>query len=589
MTSQTRCSRPARTGMTIDRDRAAAALARFRRDETGTLTVFSIYIAVLILMLGGIAVDVMRSEQVRTAVQNVEDTAVLAATNLNQTLSAESVVQDYFDKAGMGQYLQSVQVTSSQNYKQVQAVATTSVPTLFMKLLGINSLNTVNNSTAVESIGNVEVALALDNSGSMNQQASAGTTTQCTTTTKKGVKYQSCYTVPVYTTKIAALQTAASEFVDTMFSQVEPGALTMSIFPYDSHVDIGPDLLQYLNVSNEQTKAKCVDFLTGDFATTAISPTAQLQRTAYANLENSTTSITNSNVECNSASYRDSIVFSNDATALKTTINNMQAGGYTSIDSGVKWAAASLDPAWQPVVNDMIAAGKLPSSYTGRPAAYNDRTHMKVLIVMSDGENTSRYQLKPGYYAGSSPYFANYSSTGTLTSNWSFYDASKGSAPYFWSVDKTWHAQPFGTGGGSYTYCTAYYYGTCSSYGTATASGTATQWTYPQLWAAMSTPYYLNNVLTAVYGSQTANAMYNNIVDVESASEMDSYLHTICSAAKANGDIVYSIGFQTTTHGAATLSDCASAPSYYFNAQGTEISSVFSKIANSIVHLRLTQ
>ena len=70
---------------------------------------------------------------------------------------------------------------------------------------------------------------------------------------------------------------------------------------------------------------------------------------------------------------------------------------------------------------------------------------------------------------------------------------------------------------------------------------------------------------------------------------MDTNLHSICDAAKSNGVLIYSIGFQTSSHGAATLKDCASAPSYYFDAQGLDISSVFAKIASSIQHLRLTQ
>jgi hypothetical protein len=206
---------------------------QFARREDGTLTFFAVYMAIIIMMFSGIAVDVMRFEAVRTGVQNVEDTAVLAAANLNETLDPTAVVNDYFAKAGMSTYLRSVTVSSSLGAKKVTATSQEAIPTFFMRLAGINSLNATALSTAAESIGNVEVALALDNSGSMSQQAADGTTTVCTT---KRNKQQSCTTKTTYSTKIALLKTAASDFVDTLFAQTAPGSLTMSILPYDSHL-----------------------------------------------------------------------------------------------------------------------------------------------------------------------------------------------------------------------------------------------------------------------------------------------------------------------------------------------------------------
>lgn len=551
--------------------RLASTLSRFARGEAGTMTIFGIYLAVLIMMIGGIAVDVMRSESVRTKVQNVEDTAVLAATNLNQSLDPTAVVKDYFAKADMTKYLKSVHVTSSATSRTVTAHATTTLPTFFMKLEGIDTLTTNNASTAVQSIGNVEISLALDNSGSMAQAI----TTSCSS---KQYNNYGGWGNCTSESKIDALKTAASDFVDTMFNNSEPGTVTMSIIPYDSHVNIGPDLLKYLNVTQEQTKTKCVDFTAAAFDTPSISPTAPLQRTAFADEVHNTTNVTASRVDCNSASYRDSLVFSSSPSALKAEIGAMQAGGNTSIDSGVKWAAAALDPAWQPVVDRMIANGELASSYAGRPVSYNDNSNMKVLIVMSDGENTARYQLKPGYYSGPSHLFTNSDDP----YNYSFYDPTR-PQPYFWTVDDQWHNLPYAKNGGTYTRCS---YWSCGTY---TAQGTATELSYPQLWAKWSVPYFLNNVIAPAYGSYAANTWYNNIVDIEDQTSMDSHLHAICSAAKAKGVLIYSIGFQTSTHGAATLTDCASAPSYYFNAQGTEISDVFAKIATSIQHLRLTQ
>lgn len=555
--------------------KAMRRVFQFRADEAGTMTFFSMILIILIFMCSGMAVDLMRHERLRTAIQTTNDEAVLAATNLDQSLDPTSVVNDYFAKAGMTPYLASVTVTQGTNSRQVTATTTANLPTYFMQLDGVPSLGVNGVSTAVESIGNVEVAMALDNSGSMTQQAVAATTTTCSVT-KRGKQH--CTTQTQYTTKIAALIDAANSFVDQMFSQVQNGALTMSLLPYDSHLNIGTTLMSDLNVSSENTVAKCIDFLPSDFSTTAIDPTTLLQRSGNFDGHSSGSSV---QPECNSASYRNSVVFSNNAATLHTLINSLQASGNTSIDTGVKWAAATLDPSFQPIVNDMISAGTLTSDYAGRPAAYGNRNFMKVLIVMTDGENTTRWQLNPGYYSGNSPYFT----TGT-SSYWSFYDSTKGSTPYYWYYDKKWHASNYYKGAKSQP-CTS----SCSNFtvSDSSAATTATQWTWPQLWAKWPVQYFTDNIIGTVYGSSASNTWYNKIVDSVQASDMDSQLHNICTAAKANGVLVYAIGFQTSSHGASVLKDCATSPAFYFDAEGTQISTVFSTIASSIVHLRLTE
>ena len=69
----------------------------------------------------------------------------------------------------------------------------------------------------------------------------------------------------------------------------------------------------------------------------------------------------------------------------------------------------------------------------------------------------------------------------------------------------------------------------------------------------------------------------------------DYLLDNICEAAKNDGIVVWTVGFETTEHGKSVMRDCASSPSHYFEVQGTEIEDAFSSIARSINQLRLTQ
>jgi|GEM_PF-296011 hypothetical protein len=69
----------------------------------------------------------------------------------------------------------------------------------------------------------------------------------------------------------------------------------------------------------------------------------------------------------------------------------------------------------------------------------------------------------------------------------------------------------------------------------------------------------------------------------------DSLLSNVCSAAKQNNIVIWSIGFEVTDHSANVMRDCASSPSHFFRVEGVEIKEAFSAIARQINQLRLTQ
>src|SRR5215204_2390536 len=56
-----------------------AIMRRFGRNEDGTLVIFALMMSLLMIMMGGIAVDVMRYETRRTSLQNTLDRSTLAA------------------------------------------------------------------------------------------------------------------------------------------------------------------------------------------------------------------------------------------------------------------------------------------------------------------------------------------------------------------------------------------------------------------------------------------------------------------------------------------------------------------------------
>jgi Flp pilus assembly protein TadG len=70
--------------------RDAAHGRQFARGESGSLTIFSLFVILCMLMIGGLAVDFMRQESTRARLQSTLDRAILAAADMDQTLDTAS-------------------------------------------------------------------------------------------------------------------------------------------------------------------------------------------------------------------------------------------------------------------------------------------------------------------------------------------------------------------------------------------------------------------------------------------------------------------------------------------------------------------
>jgi Flp pilus assembly protein TadG len=516
--------------------------AIFRRDEDGSLIIFSLFLLIMMLMISGMAVDLMRAETDRARLQSTLDRAVLAGASLQQTLDSTAVVTDYFNKAGLGSYLTSVVVNQGPTSKSVAATAEMTVNSYFMNLLGINTLQSPAAGQAEESLSDVEVSLVLDVSGSMGRTSASGNT------------------------KIADLIDAAQEFVYRMQCDpdavkpfdgncvVDPNTVSISMVPYAEQVLVGETLLQQFNATSEQTNSSCVDFTTADFSTAAITPTDVLNRSgevdpwSYYYGSSSSAQAYDPYRSCNPDTSRAVVPYSADYLALQSRIAALTAGGNTSIDVAMKWGTALLDPAFRPGVTN-LSSGATPTitpAFAGRPFDYTRPSTQKVIVLMTDGVNTTQHKLKAAYRSGPSPFWKN-PSNGAI----SVYYLYNG-------ID--------------------YYYRTNGGYWSYTPEGgsSAVQMTYPDFWATYNMSYY---------------RYFNWLpypVDQVGGTQKNTNLDAICTAAKAKGIEVFTLGFETTSYSSAIMSSCASSPSHNFDVDGTSIADAFSSIAREIHELRLT-
>ncbi len=553
------------------RDRLGAYALRFLREEDGTFVVFGVYVFLIILFFAGIGIDLMRFERDRAELQYTLDRAVLAAADLDQQLAPRAVVEDYFTKAGLSDFLASVTVDEGLGYRVVSADASSDMQTQFMHMTGVDSLKIPASSTAEERIGGVEISLVLDVSGSMNSNS-----------------------------RLTNLKDAAKDFVDQMVDNTEDGKLSISIVPYATQVSMPGFMADTLTLTDEHDYSRCVNFESSDFTTTTINPSAEMERTMHFDPwrywegrddnppeivgldgQNRTLPV------CEAMANREILPLSKDRLELKSYIDAFTARGNTSIDLGMKWGTALLDPSMQPSVAAMVASGNIDSDFLARPQSYSSSDTLKVIVLMTDGQNTSQYYIFDQYRDADSEVWWN-----EEEKKYSVYYPYNNM--YYWPHKERWYDHAYGNGTYEETtrVCTYQRYGYCYNYAYQTQvidePGEAVALSYADLWAYTT----MREVVSELYSPWNSNAwshMFYNKRGAVGSGTKNSRTRSICNAAKDKNIIVFTIGFEAPSSGQAVIEDCASSPAHYFDVDGLEISDAFASIASSIRKLRLTQ
>ncbi|TNF59632.1 MAG: TadE/TadG family protein [Rhodobacteraceae bacterium] len=572
--------------MRDERPRAAGIrshVKRFAGDESGVMTIFGVYIFVAMIVVVGIGVDIMRYERDRAHLQATLDRAVLAAADLDQPLPPAGVVADYFAKAGLSDALGEVTVTESIGSRTVSATANQTFVTQFMHMNGVETMQIDSGSTAQERVDAVEISLVLDVSGSMNSNS-----------------------------RLTNLKIAAKDFVDEMFDNSEPDTVTISIVPYATQVSAPQELFDLLNVTTEHNYSRCINWVGSDFNDTTISTTRLYERTMHFDPWNYFDGRDNDPVElvrlpvCSDQSRHEMILLEDDRLTLKNFIDGLTANGNTSLDVGMKWGSILVDPSFQPLAQDLANAGHLNSQFSNRPVPHDDSETIKVIVLMTDGENTSQFFINPGFRTGDSNIWWNeqeeiYSVYVGIDVDDEDGDGNTTEPRFYWPHNNTWQDHAYGEGTydeTTYTQeCTSFRRnGSCRRYQTVATTvtvnepGSAEIVTYADLWAYTS----IAQVVRSLYepwmnDSQAWDDWYYSVRNFVGAGTKNARTLAICNAAKANDTIVFTIGFEAPSGGTTILQQCASSAAHFFDVEGLELGDAFSSIASSIRQLRLTQ
>lgn len=524
-------------------------LRDFADDESGVLVAFSIWFMLMILFVGALGVDVMRFETQRTRLQASLDQAVLAAADLDQKRGAVAVVEDYFDKFKVDANLVSIDVDEGLAHREVVARAEKIVPTQLVHMLGVDRFTAPALSRATERVENVEISLVLDISGSMSGN------------------------------KISRLKTAATEFVDTIFEQNQSDGVTLSIIPYSTQVNVGEHLLDELDVSDGHENSHCVNIEEPDFNNTRFELAGSgraYEQTQHFDVFTYSEGQLSAPV-CRNDAGSEITPISGEEAELVAAIDRLSAGGNTSIDLGIKWGAMLLDPSTQVAVSGLIDDGVVDPIYSNRPLNYEGDDAIKVLVVMTDGQNTSQYRLDDPYRSGNSNVW---------------YNSAEDRYGVYWPNSKRFYRQSYS---GNYQINTNNGYYIWQSGDSAIANRISNDFsgyerlTFPELFAQASNAWVANYLYRPVDGNYWSNWYHAPQDIIHPGSSKDGHTLTVCNSVKQENIVVYTIGFEAPQHSKNLLESCASTRSHYFDVDGVEISDAFAAIAASISQLKLTQ
>lgn len=194
-----------------------ARLRALMRDRRGSVALTFSLVAVPLILAVGVGIDVSRMVSARNNLQDALDSAALALGRMpgntsNAVLTAQA--QSWVNANLVDKNLPVVTVAVATTTSTVDLSATTSIPATMVGLVGVPQLTVNGHSQTSRNINHIELALVLDNTGSMNDD-----------------------------NKLASLKSAAGSLVDTLSASAvasgDPNALKIGVVPFSMTVNVG--------------------------------------------------------------------------------------------------------------------------------------------------------------------------------------------------------------------------------------------------------------------------------------------------------------------------------------------------------------
>lgn len=325
-------------------------LRRFSADKRGSIPMIFAVSAVPLLGVTGLAVDYARATQARTVLQSAADSTVLMLAlkaPKNDEAALGALATPYFQavlNGDPGISPGAIGITKGTNLVTLSASAT--VKTFLPNLVGISEWSISVKAASAYGAKKIEVALVLDNTGSM-----------------------------MSSNKIGELKKASKTLVSILeSSSVTPGQIRVAVVPYTTVVRLPTSYRDEPWLTNTPT---------GSFYSSPLYTRPSI-RTSWTgcvadrdkphNTKDTPASVANPAslypmVNCLGAPA-EIMPLTDDWNKLRTRIDSMGAGGMTNITVGAQWGLEML-------------TSTLPFNETGATSDVQ-----RFMILLTDGENT---------------------------------------------------------------------------------------------------------------------------------------------------------------------------------------------------------
>ncbi len=330
------------------------AAGRFAKAEDGTAIVLLGFAVFVLVGSAGLAFDAGRGYMLNARLSQAVDAAALAggrSLSIGGGGDYESIIKKYFKanmpEGYMGAEVPDPVITLNAAGDEIEVVATATVPTTLMKVLGAKSMKIDARAVVNRAVKGMEVALVLDNSGSMSGN------------------------------KMNDLQASSELLVDILFGDNETVEdLYMSVVPFSGRTNIAGHA-EVHPASPPSPDFICLDMRAGELAENDTAPaSAPFGHFSTGDYTWENNQGQHKNRVCPEAEVTPLI---QSKTAVKAAINAMKAKGCTRYDIGAVWGWRNISPSWR---------GLWTGSPSSLPLDYEEQQMEKAIIVMTDGENT---------------------------------------------------------------------------------------------------------------------------------------------------------------------------------------------------------
>lgn len=332
---------------------------KFFKDEKGNIAILFALFLVPMLVAVGLAVDGLRALNAATTTANALDSAALAAAramadgNLSDD-DVTDVANDYFEAniRGDGKVSYSshdaLEVTINRETGEVTAAINTHVPTTLGQIAHIDKFSMRREATALAGIGEIEVGLMLDVTGSMDGR------------------------------KLEALKRATTDLVEIVIPEgTNADRVRVGFAPYSASVNAGRFAGM---VSNNESRDGCVVNREGGEIDSEMAPR---QGAFFRSIEQANSTIRRDSRKRGYDFYTcpdaEVLPLTSNKAQLRSTINSYRARGRTAGHLGTAWAWYLVSPEW----------GRVWGSGAAKP--YGTKDLIKAVVLMTDGEFNAAY------------------------------------------------------------------------------------------------------------------------------------------------------------------------------------------------------